>query len=182
MSASVGQDIFERVEALVRAEGLRRTEAIRQVAKELSRTAAATSSAYYNTARRVARVEPDPEPTHTPGGHMPLPALAPRPQDAERSSRHGDAASLYAEMLPLVEAGGSIEQAARRFAREDDVHVIAAGFRRWLAREQPAIAGQTDPATRVVILEAEVRGLRRELARCERALDRVRTALDDLER
>jgi hypothetical protein len=169
VARTVGEEVFERVQALTAGPAaLGRTEAIRRVAEEMGRTAGATSSAYYAAARRAAAAAPEAEPD-APG----------------RSSGHSDAGRLYAEMLPLVEAGGSIEQAARRFGSEDDVPAIAAGFRRWLSREQGGAAGRgarrrhEDPEARIVALEAENRGLRNELARARRALERIRTLADE---
>lgn len=98
--------------------------------------------------------------------------------------------TLYAEMLPLVEAGASVEQAARRFGDEEEaVAEIAAGFIRWRAREQGSteadaaaladLASELHAAqTRQVALEAENRGLRRELATAQQAISRARVILD----
>jgi hypothetical protein len=171
MARTVGEEVFERVEALTAGPGaLRRTEAIRRVAAEMDRTPGATSSAYYAAARRA---------------RVPEPADAPRGDSPGRSSGHSDAGRLYAEMLPLVEAGGSIEQAARRFGSEDDVPAIAAGFRRWLSREQrepaPARRRHADPESRIVALEAENRGLRNELTRTRRALERIRAIVGEVD-
>jgi hypothetical protein len=173
VARTVGEEVFERVEALTAGpSGLGRTEAIRRVAGEMGRTPSSTSSAYYAAARRAAAAAPGDE----EGDEADAPG---------RSSGHSDAGRLYAEMLPLVEAGGSIEQAARRFGSEDDVPAIAAGFRRWLSREQGGIAGRgarrrhEDPESRIVALEAENRGLRNELARARRTLERIRTLADE---
>ena len=170
MARTVGEEVFERVEALTAGpSALGRTAAIRRVADEMGRTPSSTSSAYYAAARRAAASAPESEPD-APG----------------RSSGHSDAGRLYAEMLPLVEAGGSIEQAARRFGSEDDVPAIAAGFRRWRSREQGGIGAPArrrrheDPEARIVALEAENRGLRNELARARRALERIQTLADEV--
>ena len=173
MARTVGEEVFERVEALTAGPGaLGRTEAIRRVAADMGRTAGATSSAYYAAARRTAASQPTGE---AAGG----------PDSPARSSGHSDAARLYAEMLPLVEAGGSIEQAARRFGSEDDVPAIAAGFRRWLSREQGGVAPprprRAASDTQVVALEAENRGLRKELARTRRALERIRAIVGEVD-
>ena len=167
MARGVGEEVFDRVEALTAGPAaLGRTEAIRRVAAEMNRTPGATSSAYYAAARRAA-------------------AHAPRRDAPARSSGHSDAGRLYAEMLPLVEAGASIEQAARRFGSEDDVPAIAAGFRRWLSREQrdpaPARRRHADPESRIVALEAENRGLRNELTRTRRALERIRAIVGEVD-
>jgi hypothetical protein len=174
VARTVGEEVFERVEALTAGpSALGRTEAIRRVAEEMGRTAGATSSAYYAAARRAAAAEPD-----QPESERDAPG---------RSSGHSDAGRLYAEMLPLVEAGGSIEQAARRFGSEDDVPAIAAGFRRWLSREQGGPdepvrrRRHQDPEARIVALEAENRGLRNELGRARRALERIRTIAAEAE-
>ena len=179
VARTVGEEVFERVEALTSGPGaLRRTEAIRQVAKDMGRTISGTSSAYYSAARRAAASEPEVEPLPSPDPEAATDAPA-------RSSGHSDAGRLYEEMLPLVEAGGSIEQAARRFGSEDDVPAIAAGFRRWLSRERDgevraARPRAEHPDARIIALEAENRGLRNELARIRRALRRARTIIDEV--
>lgn len=100
--------------------------------------------------------------------------------------------ALYAEMLPLVEAGASVEQAARRFGNEDVVEEIAAGFIRWRAREQGVSEAEVqaladlraelqDVQTRVTALEAENRGLRRELSAAQHAISRARVILEGAE-
>jgi hypothetical protein len=98
--------------------------------------------------------------------------------------------TLYAEMLPLVEAGATIEQAARRFGDDDGVEEIAAGFIRWRAREQGDLNGDPSVAlarlgdelhaaqNRIVALEAESRGLRRELEGAQKAISRARVILE----
>ena len=98
--------------------------------------------------------------------------------------------TLYAEMLPLVEAGATIEQAARRFGDDDGVAEIAAGFIRWRAREQGDLSGDPSVAlarladelhaaqNRIAALEAEGRGLRRELQRAQQAIARARVILE----
>ena len=175
MARTVGEEVFERVEALTAgASALGRTEAIRRVAGEMGRTPSATSSAYSAAARRAA----------APDGAAPGGPEAERDAPG-RSSGHSDAGRLYAEMLPLVEAGGSIEQAARRFGSEDDVPAIAAGFRRWRSRQRGDASAPAprrrhdDPEARIVALEAENRGLRNELSRARRTLARIRTLADE---
>ena len=97
--------------------------------------------------------------------------------------------ALYAEMLPLVEAGASVEQAARRFGDDDVVEEIAAGFIRWRAREQglseadvEALADLRDDLgdaqARLTALEAENRGLWRELSAAQHAISRARVILE----
>lgn len=99
--------------------------------------------------------------------------------------------TLYAEMLPLVEAGASVEQAARRFGDEEGVAEIAAGFIRWRAREQGQPDGDPgltiarladelhEAQNHIVALQAENRGLTRELARAQTSIARARVILDD---
>jgi hypothetical protein len=80
---------------------------------------------------------------------------------------HPGTPSLYAEMLPLVEAGATVQQAARRFGADaDEVEEIAEGFLRWRENESVA-AGDDDALTaahaRIAELEDENRALRRRL-------------------
>lgn len=167
MAATVADQVVERVTALM-ASGDARTQAdaIRRVAAEMDRSVSATSSAFYS-GRRTATNEED--------------AVAPRggprtPVAGRRRPR------LYAEMLPLVEAGASIEQAARRFGDEDEADEIAAGFARWLLEERLGAAAEAELAEarrRITALEAETRGLRRDLARATQALSRVRAIADN---
>jgi hypothetical protein len=166
MAETVADQVFARVEALM-AEGSAgsRAAAIRSVADEMERSVSATSSAYYSGARKAREA-----------------AGAPEPAAGERSGRGSgrrDSTALYAEMLPLVEAGATPEQAARRFGGdEDDAADIAAGFTRWRARQEAAGAGGAGrPDSEVAALEAEVRALRRELAAARRAMARAREAL-----
>jgi hypothetical protein len=163
VAETVADQVFARVEALV-SEGVpSRAAAIRRVADEMDRSVSATSSAYYAGARKVRDAAPEAEPAERP------------PAGRGRSRR--EASALYAEMLPLVEAGATVEQAARRFGGdEEDAEEIAAGFARWLARQEggPAPA----PDARVAALEAEVSDLRAELSRAREAISRARDALD----
>ncbi len=167
MAATVADQVVERVTALM-ASGDARTQAdaIRRVAAEMDRSVSATSSAFY-AGRRAAADEAE-GPT-TPGEARPPRAGRPRPR-------------LYAEMLPLVEAGASIEQAARRFGDEDEADEIAAGFARWLLEERLGAADEAELAEarrRITALEAETRGLRRDLTRATQALSRVHAIADD---
>jgi hypothetical protein len=58
----------------------------------------------------------------------------------------------------------------------EDAEEIAAGFARWIARQDaPAEPG---PDARIAALEAEVRDLRRDLGRARRAISRARAALE----
>ncbi|HMM49120.1 MAG TPA: hypothetical protein PKE32_05860 [Miltoncostaeaceae bacterium] len=93
--------------------------------------------------------------------------------------------SLYAEMLPLVEAGATVEQAARRFGGDaGEAQEIAEDFLRWweaearddasddeddddddIARDDDADDDEVDELrSRVARLEAENRALRRRMA------------------
>jgi predicted RNase H-like nuclease (RuvC/YqgF family) len=98
-------------------------------------------------------------------------------------------------MLPLVEAGATVEQAARRFGEDDESAAdIAAGFSRWIARgggrgDEPTVAAPdprlaqleralNDAQGRITALEAENRGLRRDLTSARQAITRVRSILD----
>lgn len=169
MSETVAQQVLERVEALMRDEGVRtRAEAIRRVAAEMDRSISATSSAYYSARREAeAAAEPAPaRPASTTAG--------PRQARAER-------ARLYADMLPLVEAGATIEQAARRFGDDEEADEIASGFARWLLDERgrDTTDDVAEARRRIAALEAEVRGLRRDLARANQALARVRVIAAD---
>ena len=173
MAETVADQVFGRVEALM-AEGsaASRAAAIRRVADEMDRSVSATSSAFYAGARKAREAGTPPEPA----------AAEPEPQRAPagRSSGRRDSAALYAEMAPLVEAGATVEQAARRFGRdEEQAEEIAAGFTRWLARQGGATAPGPDDGGRVATLEAEVRDLRRELERAHRTIARARDVLDE---
>lgn len=169
MARSVADQVYARVEEITAASGTpTRAQAIRRVAEEMGRSVSATSSAYYAGARR-AREEAE-------AGTVPAPAGRRR----QRPAGGPDAARLYAEMLPLVEAGATVEQAARRFGDEDSVEEIALGFSRWLARQGEDGDGEAaDAEARVADLEAEVGALREEVARLRRAVESARAALDE---
>ncbi len=140
-----------------------RAAAIRRVADEMDRSVSATSSAYYAGARKARDAAP-PE----------APAASARPG---RQTTRRESSALYAEMLPLVEAGATVEQAARRFGGDEEhAEEIAAGFARWLARQEGVEAPA--PGAEVAALEAEVRDLRRELALVREAIARARAELD----
>lgn len=147
-----------------------RAEAIRRVAEEMDRSVSATSSAFYAAARRAD------EAASAPAG---TPA-APR----GRSTAHADASRLYAEMLPLVEAGASVEQAARRFGDDDEAAAeIAAGFTRWAVNEADAVSQDeadelAEARGRIDVLEAENRRLNRDLARAAQTLSRARAIIE----
>lgn len=79
--------------------------------------------------------------------------------------------ALYAEMLPLVEAGATVKQAARRFGGDaEEVDEIAAGFLRWQAEEGDEDADDdlaralATAEERIAELADENRALRRRLA------------------
>ncbi|HSJ74201.1 MAG TPA: hypothetical protein VK904_07780 [Miltoncostaeaceae bacterium] len=164
MAETVADQVFVRVEALM-SEGAvaSRAAAIRRVADEMDRSVSATSSAYYSGARKAREAE------------APEPAAPARPG---RASGRRESAALYAEMLPLVEAGATVEQAARRFGGDEEhAGEIAAGFSRWLARQAPAAEAAPD-ADRIAALEAELRDLRHELDRARRAISRAQGILE----
>jgi transposase-like protein len=168
------EEVFGRVEELAAGPPPReRAEAIRMVADESGRSEADVRDAYHAARRtRLAAIDDEAE--------------APR-----GAGHHSDAESLFTEMLPLVEAGASVEQAARRFGEADSVAGIAAGFRRWRVREglggdegdEPGDAGALgaalrDADARIVSLEAENRTMRRELAAARQVINRLRAILD----
>ena len=112
-------------------------------------------------------------------------AAVPHPREADRHEPVG----LYREMLPLVEAGASAEQAARRFGGDDrDIEAVATGFEAWRQRQDGDVA--EDPAAeasdlrlreaqeRLSALEAENRVLRGELGRVRQAISRAGAILD----
>jgi hypothetical protein len=165
MAETVADQVFVRVEALM-SEGAvaSRAAAIRRVADEMDRSVSATSSAYYSGARKAREPE------------APEPAVAAR---QGRASGRRDSAALYAEMLPLVEAGATVEQAARRFGGdEEQAGEIAAGFTRWLARQGGAAEADEPDDGRLAALEAEVSDLRRELDRARLAISQAREILE----
>ncbi len=169
MAATVADQVVERVTALM-ASGDARTQAdaIRRVAAEMDRSVSATSAAFYAGRRAAADKAEALAPLPVTGVRLPA-AGRPRPR-------------LYAEMLPLVEAGATIEQAARRFGDEDEADEIAAGFARWLLDERLGAADEAELAEarrRITALEAETRGLRRDLTRATQALSRVHAIADD---
>ena len=184
MASSVADQVFAQVEAVCADEGVSRAEAIRRVAARTGRSPSAVSSAYYSGARR-ARATPAPRATRPAG------------RRSGRTGLHSDAPALFDEMLPLVEAGATVEQAARRFGEDDESAAdIAAGFSRWIARgggpggEGGAAPAAPDPRLaeleralkdaegRITALEADNRGLRRDLTRARQAITRVRSILD----
>jgi hypothetical protein len=166
MAETVADQVFARVEALM-SEGAvaSRAEAIRRVAEEMDRSVSATSSAYYSGARKLRE---------------PAAAEPAVPARQVRASGRRESAALFAEMLPLVEAGATVEQAARRFGGDEEhAGEIAAGFTRWLERQRRATEATPPPdAGRVAALEAEMRDLRRELDTARRAISRAREILE----
>ena len=92
-------------------------------------------------------------------------------------------------MLPLVEAGASAEQAARRFGAEDDFEAIAEGFEEWRESELGDLAPDLPPSSplerqlaaaeaRIVTLEAANRILMRDLEHSRRTLRKIRASVD----
>ncbi len=165
MAETVADQVFVRVEALM-SEGAvaSRAAAIRLVADEMDRSVSATSSAYYAGARK-AREPEAPEPA--------------APARQGRVSGRRDSAALYAEMLPLVEAGATVEQAARRFGGdEEQAGEIAAGFTRWLERQGGTVEAAGPDDGRVAALEAELADLRLELDRARQAISQAREILE----
>ncbi len=159
MTSTVGDQVYARVTALVAADaGMSRAQALRTVADEMGRSVPATSSAFYAGAKRARESGAAAEPPARGGRRSRAPGAL-------------DATRLYAEMLPLVEAGATVEQAARRFGDEDDVEEIAAGFSRWVERDQASAAATAGTDARIAALEAENRALRE-------ALDQARAILE----
>lgn len=170
MTSTVADDVFRQVSDLCAADGaLSKAEAIRRVAADCGRTVSAVSSAYYSGARRARGAPSASGEDHTMG-----------------TEQGPGSPTLYAEMLPLVEAGASVEQAARRFGDGDEVAEIAAGFRRWHDLNGEDIAANTDALgqalrdaeQRIAALEDDNRRLRHELAQFRQAIDAAQTALD----
>lgn len=174
VTRSGAEEVFGRVEELAAGPGAPdRAEAIRIVAEESGRSEGDVRDAYF-AVRRTR-----------------LASVGDREEGPGRTGHHSDAETLFAEMLPLVEAGASVEQAARRFGDEESVGGIAAGFRRWRAREGLGGDEPDDPAdaermaaelrdadARIVSLEEENRGLRQDLARAHGVISRLRAILD----
>lgn len=180
---SASDDIHRRVSDVVEAEGVSRAEAIRRVAEELGRTAAGTSSAFYAAAKRIRDQD------EAGGGHR---ATSSASTTARRASRSGPRhhSQLFAEMLPLVEAGASPQQAARRFGQDEDVSAIAAGFEEWLrlgglegteqggSSQAELVVELDDARARIASLEAENRVLKSDLGRTRQTLARLRAIID----
>jgi hypothetical protein len=159
MTSTVGDQVYARVTALVAGDaGMSRAQALRTVADEMGRSVPATSSAFYAGAKRSREADA-------------APAAPARGVRRARAAGTLDATRLYAEMLPLVEAGATVEQAARRFGDEDAAEEIAAGFSRWMERGQASAPAADATAARIAALEAENRALRE-------ALDRARAILE----
>jgi hypothetical protein len=169
MGRTVADQVHDRVTALTDADRtLTRAAAIRAVADEMGRSVSATTSAFYARARRNA-AGPPAAPAATTSGRR------------ARVAGHAASPALYAEMLPLVEAGATVEQAARRFGDEDRVPEIVAGFARWAGRTQragtPTVTVELANA-RAAQLEAENGSLRREVAQARQAILEARAVLD----
>lgn len=89
---------------------------------------------------------------------------------------------LFNEMLPLVEAGLSPLQAARRVGDHNSADHLAQGFRRWLAAgggSAPAGRRRAGAEARIEDLEDENRRLRDALETAQRALARIADIADD---
>lgn len=185
MVATVADEVYREVLSLTEGgEVASRAEAIRRVAEGLGKSVAAVSSAFYTGQRRARSGSTQ---TQEPG--------------TGRRGREGHRGSpaLYAEMLPLVEAGATVRQAARRFGGDaDEVADIASGFVRWRDQEGggPVVdvdadidADDTDADAdgasaelheavadvqeRIDALEEENRDLRRDLARAQQTISRA---------
>jgi hypothetical protein len=168
-SGGIGEEVRRRVQERVERDGVSQAEAIRQVAKQMGRGESATASAFYGAVRRQRSKKRD------------------RSRRQERPShRHSQ---LYSEMLPLVEAGASAEQAARRFGAEDDIEAIAEGFEEWRESELGDLAPDLPPSSplerqlaaaeaRIVTLEAANRILMRDLEHSRRTLRKIRASVD----
>lgn len=179
MATTVADQVFGRVQALMAEAGVAtRAEAIRRVASEMDRSVSATSSAYYTGARRARAAGA--------GMAPPEPAATARTRRGRGAGGGSGTPALYAQMQPLVEAGATIEQAARRFGDEEAVPEIAAGYARWAEREggdgdrragDPGgdLAGALE---RIRTLEAENHDLRQDLTRARRVISRARAILD----
>jgi hypothetical protein len=176
---SSSDDIHARVLAVVDAQGVSQAEGIRIVAKELGRTPSSTSSAFYSAARRART-------TDSPRGATSSASTTSRRTARTAARHHSD---LYAEMLPLVEAGASPQQAARRFGQDEDVAAIAAGFEAWRGgadfeagldseQETGTRRRQGDAAARLASLEAENRVLRADLGRANQTIARIRAIVE----
>lgn len=133
MGATVADEVYREVTELTSgAGGLSRAEAIRRVAAGMGKSVAAVSSAYYSGARRAGAAAAQAEPRHGRRG---------------QEARKPGSPALYLEMLPLVEAGATVRQAARRFGGDaDEVEEIAAGFLRWREEEYGREAALEDAA------------------------------------
>lgn len=180
MAATVADEVYREVQSLTEGgEVATRAEAIRRVAEGLGKSVAAVSSAFY-TGQRRAKAQ---------GAEAQEPGTGRRNREGHRGSP-----ALYAEMLPLVEAGATVQQAARRFGGDaDEVDEIASGFLRW--REQEGAGAITDldfetddidgaddadldsavaeVQERIDALEEENRDLRRDLARAQQTISRA---------
>jgi hypothetical protein len=105
---------------------------------------------------------------------------------ADTAGEHGHPGtpSLYAEMLPLVEAGATVEQAARRFGADaDELDEIAEGFARWREGESVHLTADLGSElaaahVRIAALESENRALRRRMADLRGLIRRAGDILD----
>lgn len=159
MAATVADEVYREVQSLTEGgEVASRAEAIRRVAEGLGKSVSAVSSAFYSGQRRAREGS----------------AAAQEPGTGRRGREgHRGSPALYAEMLPLVEAGATVRQAARRFGGDaDEVADIAAGFVRWQEQEVAGTAAD-DAQERIDALEQENRDLRRDLAQAQQAISRA---------
>lgn len=164
VAATVADEVYREVQSLTESgEVASRAEAIRRVAEGLGKSVSAVSSAFYTGQRRARDGSPEA-----------------RESGTGRRGREGHRGSpaLYAEMLPLVEAGATVRQAARRFGGDaDEVADIAAGFVRWSEQEVAGSAAADDAAAeareRIDALEEENRELRRALAQAQQTISRA---------
>lgn len=180
MGATVADEVYREVSALTTGTAsVSRAEAIRRVAEGLGKSVAAVSSAYYTGARRAEQAG---DRAHPPSGR--------RGQDARRPG----SPALYAEMLPLVEAGATVRQAARRFGGDaDEVAEIAAGFLRWREEEGDIDADEPSALTEledeladarrtITLLRAKNEALADALHSVIQAAQRARNTLDTNDR
>ncbi len=176
MGATVADEVYREVTALTTGVGgLSRAEAIRRVAEGLEKSVAAVSSAYYSGARRAESAGEDAD----------EPRQARRGQDARRPG----SPALYAEMLPLVEAGATVRQAARRFGGDaDEVAEIAAGFVRWRDEQHDDVDDEDgddsgdldDTVLSMADLEVELTEARRTIAILESRNAALTDALQEM--
>jgi hypothetical protein len=143
-------ELVRMVEDLRASEGIGPTAAVRRVAQATGRSESSVRSAYY--AARRDRGDAPPHGTQNP--------------------------HIYAEMAPLVEAGVSPVQAARRLGSDKSAERVAEGFARWLAGRGDARGEEDGVLARLGDLERENRELRAALEEARRALARIADLAD----